>query len=1450
MTDSDRDGYLDAAETETAAVGARAEDEKVEDLSQRTESVSVFANPDGTFTRRDFGATVRVKKSGKWTPIDYTLVKQSDGSYAPKASDIDITIAGGAREAARVDLDGDESLAFTWPKDLPEPSVDGGVATYKLSKATDLVVAVTANGVAARIRLNEKPAADDPVFTLGLRADSLDLTQQQSTGALTVTNDEDKTVGGAQQLLAWDSQTDRAGDPTNIVELDATLKQTSTAGDVTNHALELTAPDGFLSAADTKYPVTIDPPIRVGQVRDTWVRSGQNKAYGDDHRLIVGKVDPDTSDNTNPARAYLKFFDNRVDTNPNVVVTNATLSLWQYYGYSCTDRRMLAYPVGAPWSDNLTWASGLPAMKWTNGTHVDDNRGASNCGQGWTKLNLTSMAQAWNTGAIDNNGLRLQADDETVSAFERRFCSMDYLSSELICNTSKRAPVLETTYNTFPSTAGTPSATNREGKTVLTSKVSDPDGGTVRAHFVVSKGTTTVFDGYSAYVPANTTATVTVPKIPEGSYSVRTWSSDGSLESKASSAATAFSVEDVSNSSVTAPSVITRGSTTAVRATLVDPEDERTRMRASVTDADSKVVHDSYSSFVESGDTVDISVPRLAHGTYTLKLAANNGRLDSATRFTKSFTVNVLTTDIAGSSPAALSIEAAVAQQNAASTGPETIWVAPATNDLALAQANANAAALGGVAVADGGELSVAALKGRLQAARVALVGPAEQFSGPFLDWVSSPQGLPIAYDLRSSRPERWSPGLFDEPTSRFVAVGRAEDARSVALAVTSAITKKGALLLLDKDAPAADIRTALTIPTLESAQVFNAMDLVPTTELSAEEAALIQNVATDDREEAALSVVTAHEQIAAGRSSLSLVVAPSVSEIGTYAAAVAVANRLRAVAMPEDAAREYISSLSSPLSAVRSLSLNPESKTAHELASIQDSPPADPIIRATNLTLDETGDTFTVSITPVPGAVKYAAFDVNAARVGESTSTSIQVPGVPRPLAVGAFDSSGAVLTTLQVRANEFSAADQRREVILGSTSDSRSHLRFLGPAGIPRLVTRTRAVEVDGAENDVTYADPDLPASGEMPEPAADGPPEELPADDSDLQDPTAGDEDESDDAADDGSPVTVLTCASTFTDVPLPRSVEYEYTVKTLTTNPSGCGGPDAGTTEDEPSQFESGVRFPANAVPVSSTSRTSGSQAASLASAQINAESPELAADISIMGAMVRAETDKANSETAARGNGTAGHTGVNFRYQTFIRQRMVYAPGLPRSLSRPIQGFAGDHRGFGLPNGPFRTQQNVRFRVGKNPAFFYSERVGVTRRYKCGYKLVRNGLAVKPKITNCDFEKKAYADMSKSYPRSWDTWSVGGMVNLVLNAKDPLIEFGVGPAIDARLRIGVDPYNVSLKGQHDRMPDHEMFARPDGSSKWKLLYKSPKGSIQCLFGKRAPGKCTVRVNKTY
>ena len=340
--DTDGDGTLDRPDTVSAALSARLWKKPVEDMSQRTEVSSTIANPDGTFTHREYASPVRVEdEAGVWQKVDYDLEMQDDGSYAPKVAPVDVTVSGGGnREAAGVGFGDDQSLVVTVTDNLPKPTIDGGVATYKLSETTDLLVVTTGGGVATRLRLNERPAADDSVFSFGLKADSLSV-KEQSPSVLTVTDDSGKGVGSSAQLKAWDAHTDAAGDPTNVVALDATLKPVGTSGDVTTQALSLSTPEGFLSDPGTKYPVIIDPDINaVSFSEDTWIRDPDSTFYGDDYRLMVGSIHG--VPNPNQTYSMLRW------TNTQLVgkdITKATMGLYEYDANSCDPKQMNIDPL-------------------------------------------------------------------------------------------------------------------------------------------------------------------------------------------------------------------------------------------------------------------------------------------------------------------------------------------------------------------------------------------------------------------------------------------------------------------------------------------------------------------------------------------------------------------------------------------------------------------------------------------------------------------------------------------------------------------------------------------------------------------------------------------------------------------------------------------------------------------------------------------------------------------------------------------------------------------------------------------------------------------------------------------------------------------------------------------------------------------------------------------------
>lgn len=127
--DSDGDGSPDRPDVVSAASTARALGVAVEDLSQRTGSVRVVLNPDGTSTQQSFSAPVWVQDAdGKWVDVDYTLVAREGGGFAPKAAPSTGTVVidgGGAKEFARLELPGAGSTTWSWPKALPVPTVEG-----------------------------------------------------------------------------------------------------------------------------------------------------------------------------------------------------------------------------------------------------------------------------------------------------------------------------------------------------------------------------------------------------------------------------------------------------------------------------------------------------------------------------------------------------------------------------------------------------------------------------------------------------------------------------------------------------------------------------------------------------------------------------------------------------------------------------------------------------------------------------------------------------------------------------------------------------------------------------------------------------------------------------------------------------------------------------------------------------------------------------------------------------------------------------------------------------------------------------------------------------------------------------------------------------------------------------------------------------------------------------
>ncbi|WP_240529908.1 hypothetical protein [Streptomyces mangrovisoli] len=208
--------------TSAAQAAAAKSGDRVEILSLRDERSTTYANPDGTFTTDEYVQPVRTRVDGKWTDIDTTLVRQKNGSYAPKAALSAMSFSGGGDTTfAEIQQDG-RSLSLDWPEKLPKPTIDGSTATYTdVLPGVDLKVTASAEGFShVLVVKNAKAAANPELDTLQLPVDTSSVKLKETAGGgLTATDTgSGGTVFEAPQPVMWDSSHTAADEPTTDQE--------------------------------------------------------------------------------------------------------------------------------------------------------------------------------------------------------------------------------------------------------------------------------------------------------------------------------------------------------------------------------------------------------------------------------------------------------------------------------------------------------------------------------------------------------------------------------------------------------------------------------------------------------------------------------------------------------------------------------------------------------------------------------------------------------------------------------------------------------------------------------------------------------------------------------------------------------------------------------------------------------------------------------------------------------------------------------------------------------------------------------------------------------------------------------------------------------------------------------------------------------------------------------
>ncbi|MFH8563356.1 LamG-like jellyroll fold domain-containing protein [Streptomyces sp. NPDC017988] len=278
--------------SDAAARRAGASGKRVEVLGRRTERGQTFANPDGTFTTKEYAQPVRTRKGDSWTDIDTTLVEQPNGGFAPKATPTAVTLSGGGEGPfATMARDG-KTLALSWPGRLPAPEIKGATATYRaVLPDVDLVVRAEPEGFAHLLVVKSAKAAADPRLTgidLPLTARGLDVRETAGGGLVAKDAGTGGTVFEAPQPVMWDSSGDSAagarhrsasalaqaapGDGARVADVSLGLRRDT---------MTLKPDLSLLRGKATRYPVIIDPVARTkSRTSWTWVSSAKPSLEG------------------------------------------------------------------------------------------------------------------------------------------------------------------------------------------------------------------------------------------------------------------------------------------------------------------------------------------------------------------------------------------------------------------------------------------------------------------------------------------------------------------------------------------------------------------------------------------------------------------------------------------------------------------------------------------------------------------------------------------------------------------------------------------------------------------------------------------------------------------------------------------------------------------------------------------------------------------------------------------------------------------------------------------------------------------------------------------------------------------------------------------------------------------------------------------------------------------
>ncbi|MFE3205572.1 FG-GAP-like repeat-containing protein [Embleya sp. NPDC059237] len=511
---------LNSSEASDAYAQAKKSGHPIEIETERTLNGEKWANPDGTTTRRTHLRPVRTRISGSWQPVDTTLRIGPDGRVGPAAPIFPISFSAGGRDALATMTKDSKSLSLSWPTALPKPVLNGSTATYpEVLPGVDLELIADVDGITQHVVVKSRDAAANPALEhIRYGVEGLELAASPE-GGLTAKDAAGKVVFRAPAPAMWDSG--RSGDTPTAKTAGSTLTAPANDGPpsreapvdavpvavaVESGALRLTPDAALLTAADTVFPVIIDPVFSDGW-REDWTiaykrdndagaasTSYWNGQHFDDKLARVGYENDSTARSYGTAESY---FELNTDGLAGATIVSANFNVFNQKSWSCTARSVelgLTDPITAAttWNNRPTWIRTLQTKNFAHGWGT----GCTPAGEDFNADDVKDAVQQAANGNWENITLGLRAPGATGKdpLTWKKFANNPYLEV-----TYNRPPQLEESSAWLspwsPDGSGNvnlrcdadPATWPTIGNTdlTLTARVSDPDGGNVQVGFSV-----------------------------------------------------------------------------------------------------------------------------------------------------------------------------------------------------------------------------------------------------------------------------------------------------------------------------------------------------------------------------------------------------------------------------------------------------------------------------------------------------------------------------------------------------------------------------------------------------------------------------------------------------------------------------------------------------------------------------------------------------------------------------------------------------------------------------------------------------------------------------------------------------------------------------------------------------------------------------------------------------